>query len=202
MGELRIIAGEFRRRWIAAPPTDRTRPITDRVREALFSMLGDRLAGANVLDVFCGGGTMGLEALSRGAARCVFLDRAPVAIKTLRSNIETLDAGERSEVVAADLLKGLPAAKLSEWTPYEVVFFDPPYAMWDDTRTAERLVAAIERTASDRILSDGAVLIVRTNAKSTVPPPAGFTLSQKRAYGTMLLWWLEKSSEFGVGSSE
>jgi 16S rRNA (guanine966-N2)-methyltransferase len=202
MGELRIIAGQFRRRRIAAPPTDRTRPITDRVRESLFGRLGERLEGASVLDCFAGGGTMGLEALSRGARHAVFIELAPLALRALRENIAALGVADRTNVLRADVLKGLPRAPLGEAGPFEMVFFDPPYAMWDRSATAGRLAGVIEKLAAEKLLAPGAVLVVRTDARSTIPQPAGLTLVDRRRYGTMLLWWLEFSSELGVRSWE
>ena len=87
---MRVVAGTFRGRRLVAPPGDATRPTSDRVREALFSVLGPQVHGARVLDLFAGSGALGIEALSRGAAAAVFVDRAPAAIKAIRANLSAL----------------------------------------------------------------------------------------------------------------
>src|SRR3954471_21569913 len=109
---MRIVGGAWRGRALVAPPGQGTRPTADRVRQALFDMLlhapwGGRavIEGAVVLDVFAGTGAMGLEALSRGAARCVFLESDPTALQVLRANITACNAGDRCRVVAADALR-------------------------------------------------------------------------------------------------
>src|SRR5881394_1213907 len=114
---MRIIAGEWGGRRLAAPPGRDTRPTSDRVREALFSILGP-LDGARVLDLFAGSGALGLEALSRGAAQATLVERAPAALRALRENV--------AEVVAADARAYLRAAR-EQGAQYDLVFLDPPY---------------------------------------------------------------------------
>src|ERR687889_728011 len=100
---MRIIAGAWRGRPLLAPPGRGTRPTSDRAREGLFSMLASRLGtfeGLQVADLFAGTGALGLEALSRGAARCTFVENDRAALDILRRNIETLGAGERAEIRA------------------------------------------------------------------------------------------------------
>jgi 16S rRNA (guanine966-N2)-methyltransferase len=121
---MRIVAGAWRGRRIAAPAGRETRPTTDRVREAWMSAVEPYLSGARVLDLFAGSGALGLEALSRGAAHATFVDDAPRALQVLRDNVRALDAGPRVEVVRADALRyaaGLPPAA------FDVAFADPPY---------------------------------------------------------------------------
>jgi 16S rRNA (guanine966-N2)-methyltransferase len=197
MGVLRIIAGRFRRRRILAPPTDRTRPITDRVRESLFAALTERVAGAAVADLFAGGGTLGLEAISRGASRCVFVERDAAALRALRANIETLAVADRCPVVRADLLRSAAVETLRPWGPFDLVFFDPPYAMWEDPQQAERLAETIRRLGAAGLPAADALLITRTDARSAVPTPAGFTLSDQRRYGRMLLWFFRPARAGG-----
>ena len=120
---MRVIAGELGGRRLQTPRGEATRPTAGRVREALFSMLGD-IEGTVVLDLFAGSGALGIEALSRGAARATFVERAPKALAALRSNIETLDLAQRSEIVARDAISALRGAAI-----YDLVFLDPPYAM-------------------------------------------------------------------------
>jgi 16S rRNA (guanine966-N2)-methyltransferase len=124
-GGMRIVAGEWRGRKLAAPEGDVTRPTADRTRETLFSMLASRLGsfeGLKVADLFAGSGALGLEALSRGAAHCLFVDQDPSAIRSIRSNIANLRAQARCDVRASSVLS-LGQAK----EPLDLVLLDPPY---------------------------------------------------------------------------
>src|SRR5258705_6830845 len=118
---MRVIAGMYGGRRIAAPPGSRTRPTSDRVREALFSILGGRVQGARVLDLFAGSGALGIEALSRGAESATFVDDAPAAIKAVRANLGALKA--TAEVRDSDALRFLGAAS-SGAAQYDLVFLD------------------------------------------------------------------------------
>jgi 16S rRNA (guanine966-N2)-methyltransferase len=120
---MRIIAGQWRGRKIAAPPGDATRPTADRVREALFSMLASRLGsfeGLHVADLFAGSGALGLEALSRGAAHCTFVERESEAINALEKNIATLGAH-------ADIRRGSAEGLGKAARVCDLVILDPPY---------------------------------------------------------------------------
>src|SRR5688500_5845100 len=121
---MRIIAGTLGGRRLQAPAGDDTRPTADRVREALFSILGPPPEGARVLDLCAGAGGLGLEALSRGAASAVFVDADRRAIEALRANIEALGVGATSQVHKGDARTQL--RKLAG--PFDWVFADPPYA--------------------------------------------------------------------------
>lgn len=123
---MRIIAGEWRARKIAAPQGDVTRPTADRTRETLFSMLVSRLGsfeGLSVADLFAGSGALGLEALSRGSASCLFVEQDAAALRALRANIANLHAQPRCDVRAQSVL-ALPPAK----APLDLILLDPPYA--------------------------------------------------------------------------
>lgn len=122
---MRIVAGQWRGRKLSAPEGDATRPTADRTRETLFSMLVSRLGsfeGLSVADLFAGSGALGLEALSRGAASCIFVEQAPPAIRSLRGNIATLQAQTVSDVRAASVLALGPAK-----APLDLIMLDPPY---------------------------------------------------------------------------
>lgn len=131
---MRIIAGRWRGHTIAAPPGDRTRPTTDRVREAWMSMMQSVIPGARVLDLFAGSGGLGLETLSRGARHATFVDRSGPALKTLRSNIEKLGAGPETTVVRGDALKFIGSVERGD---YELVLADPPYESGDAETLAD-----------------------------------------------------------------
>ena len=119
---MRIIAGEWRGRNIAAPAGDSVRPTLDRVREAWMSMVHTNLSEARVLDLFAGSGALGLEALSRGAAHVDFVENDPRTFRVLQENVKSLSAEARCTLHCADALKFLASA-----IPYEVAFADPPY---------------------------------------------------------------------------
>lgn len=122
---MRIIAGEWRGRPIVAPKGDTTRPTADRTREALFSMLTSRVGcfeGMMVADLFAGSGALGLEALSRGAAHCLFVEQDKAALDALKANIAKLGADSRSKIAAQSVLTLGPTT-----TSYDILFMDPPY---------------------------------------------------------------------------
>lgn len=121
---MRIIAGRWRGHRIQAPPGDKTRPTTDRVREAWMSALLPELPGARVLDLFAGSGAVGLEALSRGAAHVTFVDKAAGPLKALRANVERLGAGPEVQVIKGDALEF--ARRLAP-DAFDVALADPPY---------------------------------------------------------------------------
>lgn len=122
---MRIIAGEWRGRKLASPKGDATRPTADRTRETLFSMLTSRLGsfeGLSVADLFAGSGALGMEALSRGAGSCLFVEQDDAAVKTIRANIDTFDARTRTMLQAASVMK-LGPAKVA----HDLILLDPPY---------------------------------------------------------------------------
>lgn len=170
---MRIIAGRFRRRKLLTNPGMTTRPITDRVKETLFERLGERLEGSRVADAFAGTGTMGLEALSRGAASVVFIENDRKALELLRQNVAALKVEDEALCWRADVFrcsfrpKGLP-----HLLPYDLIFFDPPYRMVPALRSGSPLYRSLERFARPGISADGALLVLRTPAEAQfqVPP--------------------------------
>jgi len=134
---MRIIGGEWRSRTLAQPDTRETRPMPDRVKAAIFSMLGAHydqpgaLPALRVADVFAGSGSMGLEALSRGAACCCFFERETAALVALEHNLETVGAGDRAEIVRRDAWRAATSSPRGE--PFDLVFLDPPYRDSEDT---------------------------------------------------------------------
>ncbi len=124
---MRIVAGEFASRRLAAPRGRSTRPTSDRARESLFAALGDRVAGTRVLDLFAGSGALGLEALSRGAEHATFCDADRGAISAIRANVAALGVSQRARVVSGDARAFLrSAARRNE--RYTLILLDPPYA--------------------------------------------------------------------------
>ena len=121
---MRVIAGEAKGRTLVAAKGGGTRSATDRIRETLFAILAGRVEGARVLDLFAGAGTLGIEALSRGAAHATFVERAPEALTALRRNLATTKYDDRALVARSDVIAFLAA----ESGGYDLVFCDPPFA--------------------------------------------------------------------------
>lgn len=122
---MRIVAGEWRGRKLSAPKGEATRPTADRARETLFAMLTSRLGsfeGLQVADLFAGSGALGLEALSRGAAQCLFVEQDRAAVEVIRANIGALGAGARARVEAGSVMQLRAATK-----PLDLILADPPY---------------------------------------------------------------------------
>jgi 16S rRNA (guanine966-N2)-methyltransferase len=164
---LRVVAGALKGRRLQAPPGRGTRPTADRVREALFSMLGD-VSGARVLDLYAGSGALGIEALSRGAASATFVERDPRAAATIRANLEAI--GAEGEVRRQDVLRFLEAAE----GRFDLVFVDPPYdsAVPLAEPLGERLPA---------VLSPHARIV--TESDKRLPLVLELPLVRERAYG-------------------
>jgi 16S rRNA (guanine966-N2)-methyltransferase len=172
---LRVIAGRYGGRRLQAPPGAATRPTSDRVREALFSILGARVDGADVLDLFAGSGALGIEALSRGAARATFVDSAPPALRALRANLAAL--GADAEVVRADALRWLRGASEGE-RQYSLVFLDPPY----------RRAAALGAELSDAlpaVLGPDALVVSESDRRA--PLELTIPTHDERRYGDTLI---------------
>jgi 16S rRNA (guanine966-N2)-methyltransferase len=172
---MRVIAGQWGGRRLVAPAGAATRPTSDRVREALFSVLGDRVVDARVLDLFAGSGALGIEALSRGAAEATFVDSAPAAVKAVRANLEAL--GAQAEVRRADARAFLRGAS-GEGRHYDLVFLDPPY------RLAERLGRELSE-ALPAVLARGGLVVSESDRRS--PLDLDLTPTDERRYGDTVI---------------
>lgn len=148
---MRVVAGDLRGRRIESPASDATRPTTDKVREAVFNALGSLgiVDGATVVDAFAGTGAMGIEALSRGAAHCTFIEKDRAALQVLRENISTLGLGDRSSVVSADVV-----AALSQHGSCDLFIADPPYGFTEWAQVLRNVSASVVVLESDREISD------------------------------------------------
>jgi 16S rRNA (guanine966-N2)-methyltransferase len=169
---MRVIAGELGGRRLRSPRGAGTRPTSERVREALFSMLGD-LSGLRVLDLFAGSGALGIEALSRGAAAATFVERSPRALGALRGNIAALGLSERARVVEGDALAALRLPG-----EYDLVFLDPPYA------AARPLAGALERGIAGVLAAGGRVV---SESDRRAPLELGLPLRRERRYGDTMI---------------
>jgi len=186
--DMRIIAGEYGGRLIKAPPGEGTRPMLDRVREALFSTLGERIDGALVLDLFAGTGSLGLESLSRGAAFARMVELDPRVVKLLQSNVAGLGAGERVRVVTADALS--PAAWRDPGDKrFDVIFYDPPYPLLRAGPGRKRVVDALLQLASERLQPEGTI-VFHAPRNLVLSSEFGSLAARERVYGTNSLWYL------------
>jgi 16S rRNA (guanine966-N2)-methyltransferase len=168
---VRVVAGELGGRRLASPSgSARIRPTSDRVREALFSILGD-VRGASVLDLFCGTGALAIEALSRGAAKATLVD---TDIRLARRNVDELGLRERSSLVRSDALRYLRAAA----DRYDLIFCDPPYKL------ADRLGAPLSETLEARLAEGGRVI---AESATRHPLTLELPLRKERSYGDTLI---------------
>ena len=173
---MRIIAGVAKGRRLVGPAGLETRPLTDRAKEALFSSLGPAVGDAAVLDLFAGSGSLGLEALSRGAAGAVFVERDRKALAALEANMAAVDLGgtvERGDVLAY-LRRGGDV--------FDLVFLDPPYALDDD------VVADLLRLVAERMAPGGLAVLHRRYGGDPPEAPSGLHLRDRRRYGDAELW--------------
>jgi 16S rRNA (guanine966-N2)-methyltransferase len=173
---VRIIAGRWRGRQISAPLGGTTRPTTDRVREALFSMLASRIGSfedLTVIDLFAGSGALGLEALSRGAAHCTFVERDPSAVAALRANIAALGADADIRAQGIESFRG---------GPYDLAFADAPYG----SGAGQKALTQIE-------LAPGAWAVMETARDEPVDVP-GLAVETSRAYGKARITLLRRST--------
>ncbi len=168
---MRIIAGRLRSRTLQAPPGLATRPTSDRLRETLFNVLAPRIEGSVFLDLYAGSGAVGIEALSRGAVRVAFVEKAPPALKMLRANLAKLELAEGFEV-----LGGSVSAFLRRGTGgFDVVFLDPPY----DAEAEYSATLGLLGGAAVALLNDGAVVIAEHRRKEKLSESYG-ALTRKR----------------------
>ena len=182
---MRIVAGRYGGRRIAAPAGHATRPTSDRVREALFSVLGP-LDGEDVLDVFAGSGALSLEALSRGAASATAIERARPALACIRRNAQALGVGEELRVIARDWRAALAAeAAAGRW--YGVILVDPPYSL------LPRILADLG-PALAAVAAPHATVVIEHASARPLPAVPGFADAERseRTYGDTALCVLRR----------
>jgi len=180
---MRVIAGQWRGRTIVAPKGEATRPTADRTRETLFNMLASRFGAFNdlkVADLFAGSGALGIEALSRGAGHCLFVEQDKAALDAIRANIRTFEARGNSDVRAASVM-ALPAVT----EPYDLILLDPPY----DTGAG---AVALDRLLRLGWIGENTVMAVETGAKEPVEVK-GLTLEKERRVGKAKLHILKRA---------
>jgi len=189
---MRVIAGRLGGRRLSAPRGRGTRPTSDRVREALFSMLGD-IEGAVVLDLYAGTGALGIEALSRGARRAVFVENARPALAALAENLATLGIEGEARVVAQ------PVARASDLVvregPFDLILVDPPYAaLAEAAATVARVVGS---QGAGGGLAPGGRLVIEHASRDAAPEIPGLSLIRTRSYGEASLSLYASPDEHG-----
>jgi 16S rRNA (guanine966-N2)-methyltransferase len=170
---MRVVAGELRGRRLAAPTDGSIRPTTDKVREAVFNALTslDAIVDVRVADLFAGSGALGIEALSRGATHCTFVERGRAALAALRENVADLGLADRTRIVVGDAVAIAPRLDV------DLVFADPPYDFADWPRLLARIPATVRRVVAE--------------AGALVPAPDGWTHGRVKRYGRTWVTFLE-----------
>jgi 16S rRNA (guanine966-N2)-methyltransferase len=180
---MRIIAGSAKGRSLIGPDTRDTRPLTDRAKEGIFSAIGQQVIDAEVLDLYAGSGSIGIEALSRGANRATFVETGRRALASLRQNLATLGFADRSVVSDRPVATFLTAAQ----GPFDLVFFDPPWSL-SDQAVADEIRAAAR-------LGKGELVVHRRRTSPVPPAPIGWHLLATYRYGDSHL--LRYEPEYG-----
>lgn len=176
---VRIIAGEHRGRSILPPTGDTTRPITDRAKQSIFDVLSPMIPDAVIFDCFSGTGSMGLECLSRGAARAYFFDADRSAISCLKQNITSLNVADRSKIIAGDIFKLVRSVK----DKADLIFLDPPYRfLVEKPQPLQQLAADLARDFA----TESTTLIFRHDTKDQLSLPA-WQVTDVRKYGSMTI---------------
>ena len=175
---MRIVAGKFRAKRIEAPKGLTTRPTSDRVRQALFNVLEHGapqfdFAGARVLDLFAGSGALGLEAMSRGARFCLFVEESADARASIRRNVEALSLTGITKIWRRDATNLGEAGTLA---PFDLIFLDPPYTKGLGLR-------ALQSAAAGGWIKDGAIAVLEDRADAEIELPAAFRQLDARIYG-------------------
>jgi 16S rRNA (guanine966-N2)-methyltransferase len=182
---VRIVGGTLGGRVLRAPPGAQTRPTSEKVREALFNILGNRLGsldGAHVLDLFAGSGALGIEALSRGAAHATFVDAGKPALAAVRHNLRELGLEPQAEVISGDAVATV--RRLVPATPWRLVFIDPPYRSDLATRSVQALPMAN--------LAPGGVIVIEHDKHNAPPEVVGSLLrTDQRRYGDTMVSFFE-----------
>ncbi len=198
---MRIIAGKWRGVRLLAPPGAQTRPILDHVKEAVFNILGAKLAtpgripSCRVLDLFAGTGSLGLEALSRGASFCTFVEKNRPTAAKLQENLAKVRAGEQAEIRVADILK-MSFQDALAGDPYELVFVDPPYDFARRFGPSDPVTRIMNRLFTCSTLHEHATIVLRhpKQARCDKRTFEAYWLRDQRSYGDMTISFLAPGS--------
>lgn len=181
---MRIIAGTSRGTRLQEP-AEVTRPTSDRVREAIFNVLRHVVPGAKVLDLYAGTGALGLEALSRGAESCTFVDHHPQAIRCLRKNVAKCQFAH-ARIVEGD---SVPFLEKNRHSSYDLIFADPPYFRDGESDHIGALLSL------DLPLSPGGILVLEVEAERVTPARDGLTFLKRKDYGKTSVLYFERTAQ-------
>lgn len=188
---MRIIAGTHRGRKVFSVPKDKfVKPISARIRQSTFDIIRPHITGAVFLDLFAGCGTVGLEALSRGASKAVFVEKEGICMKIIEKNINALEFTDKAKALKADILSGVKWLEhYSDYAGYDIIFMGPPY------RTSENMPLAysmkvLNMIAEAKITSENALIVVQHHNKEVVEAPEGMELFRREKYGDTLVDYL------------
>ena len=180
---IRIIGGELKGRKLVTVPGMKTRPTADRVRESIFNILGERVQGASVLDLFAGTGAMGIEALSRGAESVLFIDDNPAAFGALKKNIKNCSLENRTRAIKWNILKNLNILRAAQ-PACNLVFIDSPY-------NQKMVQPTLSNLGLSRCLKNGAMVVIEHSTREPLAEnPAEFNIFDQRRYGKTIVSFL------------
>ncbi len=180
---MRIIAGQYKGRRLEAVTTQGIRPTSDRVREAVFSIIAGRISGARVLDIFAGTGALGLEALSRGASHTTFIDVSPQACELIKKNVQRCAIHDKASIICHDMSRGILPEHI-KGEPFSIIFMDPPYG-------TPLLETALSSGILNQVLARDGILIAEHSIKVSLPHPiTGLDIHDQRKYGKTLISFL------------
>ncbi|MFZ5634852.1 MAG: 16S rRNA (guanine(966)-N(2))-methyltransferase RsmD [Bacillota bacterium] len=186
---MRIIAGSAKKRLLKVPPGWKGRPTADRVKESLFNILGNHIIDSIFLDLFAGTGNIGIEALSRGALRAVFVEKDPRAARTIIQNLKISGLYGDSRVMARDVYRALTELGSQKETKekFDVIFLDPPYGMGFE-------VPVISRVLELGLLSPGGLIIAESSKRVELPSGImGYPLVRKERYGDTVISFYQQA---------
>lgn len=177
---MRVVSGRARGLKLEAPKDDRVRPTTDRVKESMFNIINEYIMDSNVLDLFAGTGSLGIECLSRGAKKCVFSDKSRDSIKIVQKNVEKARFQSESQIIVSDY-KDTIALMGRKNEKFDVIFMDPPYY-------EGLFVDCIERIEKENILDEDGIIVVEHDKADTLPEKIGnIEMIKEKKYGITLL---------------
>lgn len=177
---MRVVSGICKGRPLKAVPGTSTRPTTDKVKEAIFNMIGPYFEGGQALDLFGGSGGLGIEALSRGVDKAIFVDRESKAITTIRGNLEACGFTDNAEVYRNDAERALKAIVKRE-LKFDLIFLDPPYKL-------NKLTALIEMIEKHSLISDNGLIVAEHSEKGGLPDTIGsLSLIKEEIYGITVI---------------
>lgn len=196
---MRVIAGTAKGRRLYCPKGSGIRPARDRVKESLFSILGEFVVGCNVLDLFAGTGAIGIEALSRGARSCLFVENDATAAAYIRKNLAVAGLESRGEILRANAFRSLPHL-VRKGVCFDLAFVDPPYKIVEEDEDRKRLLQLLEGLAGRGIMKPPGIVVIEYRPKRAEIPDriGGFIRFDERGYdATHLGFWHLDEDEKG-----